>query len=72
MPTTGPTRKLRVFLCHSSGDKPAVRELYCRLCADGIDAWLDEKEPVPGQEWRLEIEKAVHKYGCTGSYGKGA
>lgn len=22
------SRKLRVFLCHSSNDKPAVRELY--------------------------------------------
>jgi len=26
-----PNRRLRVFLCHSSGDKPAVRDLYRRL-----------------------------------------
>jgi hypothetical protein len=25
------SRKLRVSLCHSSNDKPAVRELYQRL-----------------------------------------
>ena len=28
-------RKLRVFLCHASQDKPIVRELYQRLLADG-------------------------------------
>ena len=38
-------RKLRVFLCHSSNDKPAVRELYQRLKAEGwIDPWLDVKK----------------------------
>ncbi len=43
MPTTD--RKLRVFLCHASQDKPIVRELYQRLLAEGwIDAWLNEKK----------------------------
>jgi hypothetical protein len=37
-------RPLRVFLCHSSADKPAVRDLYDQLTARGIDAWLDEKK----------------------------
>jgi hypothetical protein len=50
---------LRVFLCHSSGDKPAVRNLYQRLKADGIDPWLDEEKLLPGQDWHLEIRKAV-------------
>jgi hypothetical protein len=37
------SRKLRVFLCHSSQDKPIVRELYRRLLADDwTDPWLDE------------------------------
>ena len=58
MPTTD--RKLRVFLCHSSQDKPIVRELYQRLTAEGwIDPWLDEEKLLPGQDWDLEIEKAV-------------
>ncbi len=55
-----PDRKLRVFLCHASQDKPIVRELYQRLLAEGwIDPWLDEKELIPGQDWGMEIEKAV-------------
>ncbi len=54
------TRKLRVFLCHSSQDKPIVRELYQRLNAEGwIDPWLDEEKIVGGQVWKYEIQKAV-------------
>jgi hypothetical protein len=53
-------RPLRVFLSHSSYDKPVVRELYQRLLAEGwIDPWLDEAKILPGQDWNLEIEKAV-------------
>lgn len=55
------SRSLRVFLCHASGDKPAVRELYQRLRADGIDAWLDEENLLPGQDWQRAIPKAVRE-----------
>lgn len=45
-------RKLRVFLCHASQDKPVVRELYQRLLAEGwIDPWLDEDILDP---WKLD------------------
>lgn len=50
---------LCVFLCHSSADKSTVRELYGRLKAGGIDAWLDEKNVMPGQDWQLEITRAI-------------
>ena len=57
MPTE---RKLRVFLCHASQDKPLVRDLYRRLAAEPwIDPWLDEEKLLPGQDWNLEIEKAL-------------
>ena len=57
MPTK---RKLRVFLCHASQDKPVVRDLYQKLAAEKwIDPWLDEERLLPGQDWDLEIEKAV-------------
>jgi len=52
-------RPLRVFLCHSSGDKPAVRNLYKRLLADGIDPWLDDENLLPGQFWEQEIPTTV-------------
>lgn len=53
-------KRLKVFICHSSQDKPVVRELYNRLLQEGwIDPWLDEKKLLPGQDWDLEIEKAL-------------
>jgi len=53
------TSPLRIFLCHSSGDKPEVRKLYQRLSSDGFDPWLDEEKLLPGQEWKVEIARAV-------------
>ncbi len=52
-------RPLKVFLCHASGDKPAIRVLYKRLVEGGIDAWLDVEKILPGQDWQLEIPIAV-------------
>jgi hypothetical protein len=61
MPTTV-DNKLRVFLCHAKEDKPTVRDLYRQLTAEGwLDVWLDEIKLLPGQEWDIEIEKAVEQ-----------
>src|SRR5206468_8559805 len=35
LPTTMKTKPITLFLCHPSGDKPAVRSLYPRLRRDG-------------------------------------
>lgn len=50
---------MSIFLCHSSNDKPAVRQLYQRLSSDGYDVWLDEEKLLPGQDWDREITRAV-------------
>ncbi len=53
-------RLLRVFLYHASQDKPIVRALYQRLKAERwITPWLYENKLLPGQDWDLEIKKAV-------------
>ncbi|RJP50118.1 MAG: TIR domain-containing protein [Anaerolineaceae bacterium] len=53
-------RRLRVFLCHASDDKPATRTLYASLkSVPWIDPWLDEENLLPGQDWDLEIYKAT-------------
>lgn len=55
-----PARLLNIFLCHSSDDKPAVRDLYWKLKShSGLKPWLDEEDLVTGQDWELEIRKAV-------------
>jgi hypothetical protein len=60
-PNSETLRPLHVFLCHTSGDKPAVRELYQRLRADGFEPWLDEEDLLPGQDWQHEIPRAVRQ-----------
>jgi len=54
-------RPLKVFLCHASGDKPPVRDLYKRLTLEGVNAWLDQEKLLPGQDWRMEIPHAVRE-----------
>lgn len=54
-------QRLRAFLCHSSGDKSHVRDIYHRLIAKGVEAWLDEESLLPGQDWELEIRKAIRR-----------
>ena len=51
--------RARVFLCHSSGDKEKVRDLYHRLRNDGVDCWFDEESLLPGQDWEFEITRAI-------------
>jgi len=51
--------KLRVFLCHANEDKTEARKLYARLKEDGFIPWLDEEDLMPGNDWDLEIRKAV-------------
>ena len=36
-----------------------MRGLYSRLTKDGVDAWFDKEKLLPGQDWELEIRKAV-------------
>ena len=64
-----PNRPLKAFLCHAHADRDRVHALYTRLANDGVDAWLDKEKPcversrniLPGQDWELEIRKAVRE-----------
>jgi tetratricopeptide (TPR) repeat protein len=48
-----------VFLSHSTVDKPAVEALARRLAKEGIQAWLDKWNLVPGAPWQPAIEEAL-------------
>jgi hypothetical protein len=56
-----PKRPLKVFLCHAHSDRDAVHAFYTRLVEDGVDVWLDKAKLLPGQDWELEIRKAVRE-----------
>jgi formylglycine-generating enzyme required for sulfatase activity len=54
-----PKRPLKVFLCHAYDDKPKARELYHYLKRRGIQPWLDAENLLAGQDWQVEIPKAI-------------
>ena len=56
-----PQQRIQIFLAHASEDKKEVRKLYERLKQRGYHPWLDEKDLMPGQNWRTEIPKAINK-----------
>jgi hypothetical protein len=53
----------KIFLAHALEDKPQVRVIYSALQKSGLDPWLDEIDLVPGQNWQLEIQKAIRESG---------
>jgi len=54
-----------VFLCHSSQDKAAVRELNKQLKKDGLRTWLDEEQLPPGRPWQELLEKQIAEIGAV-------
>lgn len=53
------TKKLQVFISHASEDNATAKRLSRRLKEDGFDPWLDDERLLPGQDWKLECEKAL-------------
>lgn len=49
----------KVFISHSSTDKPFVRRLATAIEAAGFQTWLDEKELVPGDPLAKKISDAL-------------
>ena len=54
-------RQLNVFLSYGHENKPQVDRLYEVLRRDGTDPWLDQKNLSPGQNWKVEISKAIKR-----------
>lgn len=49
----------KIFISYASEDKEIVEQIYNSLANEGITIWMDKKNLVPGQNWRIEIEKAI-------------
>src|SRR4051794_15219003 len=49
----------KVFISHSSKDKPFVRRLARRLEKEGFGIWLDERELVAGDALGKKISEAL-------------
>lgn len=48
-----------VFLSHAKEDAHFIKDLAHRLLQDGILAWFDERELLPGDDWKRKIDEAI-------------
>lgn len=52
-------QKPKIFICYAKQDAMKAEEIFDELNRIGIDPWLDKKKLLLGDDWKLEIEKAV-------------
>ncbi len=55
--------KKKVFINYAREDVETARKLFHDLEHHGYDPWLDEKNLLPGQNWRMEIPKVIRETG---------
>jgi|GEM_PF-5977947 len=49
----------RLFISYAKEDKARVMEIYHLLQAEGFKPWIDAEDLVAGQDWDMEIRKAI-------------
>jgi len=54
-------KQLLVFISHVSEDKAAAKRLTQHLKEDDFGPWLDLNRLLPGQDWNIQIEEAMHE-----------
>jgi hypothetical protein len=57
----GSPEGLKIFLSHAREDKEQAAALYARLERQGFSPWIDEKDLLPGQPWRMTIQRAIRE-----------
>ena len=50
-----------VFISYAREDARYAERLYMDLRIAGVDAWLDTKRLLPGQNWKLEIQRVIRE-----------
>lgn len=49
----------RIFLSYAREDKIKVAALYQQLCDAGYKPWMDIKDILPGEKWKIAIGNAI-------------
>lgn len=49
----------KIFISYAREDEETAEKIYASLVNEGHSVWMDRKKLVPGQEWKMEIEKAI-------------
>lgn len=56
---TLPESEPKVFICYAKEDAKVAEDIYKRLNRSGFDAWVDKHRLVLGDNWEVELKKAV-------------
>ena len=56
-----PEHNIRVFISYAKEDLLEAHSIYEILKQNGYRSWLDKEDLIPGQDWDLEIDKAIVK-----------
>ena len=51
----------RVFISYSRKNQSVAKKIYDDLRSQGLRPWRDEEDLLPGQNWELEIKRAMKK-----------
>ena len=50
---------LKIFISYASADRAQAQKLHDHLHSLGTDPWFDVEDLLPGQDWKMEISKAL-------------
>jgi hypothetical protein len=53
--------EIKVFISYAKEDIALAYQIYDGLKDEGYDPWMDEEELVGGQDWEVEITKAIEE-----------
>ncbi|HUT70159.1 MAG TPA: TIR domain-containing protein [Desulfatiglandales bacterium] len=56
-----PKRKAKIFISYAKEDFPKAYAIYEILRQKEFSPWIDSENLLPGQDWQLEIDKALEK-----------
>ena len=51
----------KVFISHAAEDSSYAEKLYDNLAINGFSPWLDKKKLLPGDNWDIQIRKALQE-----------
>jgi len=51
--------QVQIFIIYAREDQEKAKEIYRRLARTGYKPWLDEEDLLPGQNFRLVIERSL-------------
>ena len=50
-----------IFLSYAKSDRKLVFDIYNRLRDNGFSVWCDEREILPGNNWKASIQRGIHR-----------